>query len=84
MIYSYMITVKLLSGESWAGDTIVQDIYMRANMPDLGVFLRTLDASNTVQGITVFKTLTIPDLTKIVKMTREDLHIQNNEMLKVS
>jgi hypothetical protein len=79
-----MITVKLLSGESWAGDTIVQDIYMRANMPDLGVFLRTLDSSNTVLGITVFKTLTIPDLTKIVKMTREDLHIQNNEMLKVS
>jgi len=79
-----MITVKLLSGESWSGDTIVQDIYMRANIPDLGVFLRTLDASNTVQGITVFKTLTIPDLTKIVKMTREDLHIQNNEMLKVS
>ena len=83
MIHSYMISVRLQEN-SWSGSTVTQDLYVKSNMPDLGVFLRTLDASNTVQGITVFKTLTIPDLTKIVKMTREDLHIQNNEMLKVS
>ena len=84
MTYSFRIAVRMLAGEHWSGNTMAQDIYLTANLPDLGILLRVLDSSNAVQGITVFKTLVIPSLTDILRMTREDLDIQDNELMKVS
>lgn len=84
MVNDYKLSVRFLAGKSWSGDTILQDIFVQANMPNLGILLHTLDASDSVVGIAVFRTFVLPELTTLSKMTREDLHIQNNEMMKVS
>jgi len=82
-VYSYMVSVRLQEN-SWSGNAVTQDLYTSANMPDLGVLLRMLDASPTVTGINVYRTITVPDLTKLQKMTRADLNIQEKDLVKVT
>jgi hypothetical protein len=73
-----------LQENNWSGSAVTQNLYTSANMPDLGVLLRVLDASPTVTGITVHRTITVPDLTKLCQMTREELNIQEKDLVKVT
>jgi len=79
MTHSYMISVRLQE----PGGSVTQELYVRANMPNLGVLLRTLDASPTVTRITVCKTLAVPELAKLQKMNRKSLNISEKEITKV-
>ena len=83
MTHSYMISVKL-QPDQWSGSAVTQELYVQSNTPNLGVLLRTLDASPTVVGIRVFRTITIPPLTRLQQMKREDMEIQEKDMEKVS
>ena len=82
MIYDYVISVKL-QADTWSGNVVTQKLYLKSNLPDLGVLLHTLDASKTVMSLTVHRMMTIPTLTKLCQMTREELNIQEKEMVKV-
>ena len=83
MIYSYKISVKLQEN-NWSSNAATQDLYVQANTPDLGVLLRLLDASATVTEIKVCKTFTIPHLENLHYMTREELNIQEKDLIKIS
>ena len=83
MIHSYMISVRLQEN-SWSGSTVTQDLYVKSNMPDLGVLLHTLDASPAVTSIIVYRTMTLPCLEKLRQMTREELNIQEKDLVKVT
>jgi hypothetical protein len=78
-----MVSVRLQEN-NWSGSAVTQNLYTSANMPDLGVLLRVLDASPTVTGITVYRTITVPELTKLRQMTREELNIQEKDLVKVT
>ena len=73
----------MLSGESWAGSTAKHELYTQADLPKLGVLLRTLDASNTVTAINVYKTVAVPHLTSIGKVCRNELKILDGEITKL-
>lgn len=76
MIRSYVISVRLQGG-------IGQELYVRSESADLRRLLQALDESPTVTEVAVTETLTIPDLTKFGRVSRDKLGIENKDMPKV-
>ena len=83
MIHSYMISIKLQANQ-WSASAIGQNLYVESNLLDLGVLLHTLNECNAITEIKVFRTVTIPSLSRLLQMTREDLNIKDKEIAKVA
>lgn len=69
---SYKIHVKFHADAS-TGNTAATHLYVNAGMPDLAVLLHALDSSPAVASVSVFSTLTVPDLHTHGKLTLQDL-----------
>lgn len=82
MIYDYMISIKL-QPDTWSGNVVTQELYVRSNLPDLGKFIRMLDANASVISLIIHRILTIPTLTKLQQITREELTISEKDLVKI-
>lgn len=78
---SYKIHVKFHADAS-TGHTAATHLYVNAGTPDLAVLLHALDSSPAVASVSVFSTLTVPDLYTHGKLTAEDLGMPDLRKLR--
>lgn len=75
MSRSYQINVVFRTGSTSGGPWGVS-LLTHAKGPDLEALLRLLDADSSVTSLSVYNTLTVPDITKMGKLTAADLGIE--------
>ena len=71
----YQINVVFRSGSAGSG-TVGMSLLTQAKGADLEALLRLLDADSNVTSLSVYSTFTVPELTKMGKLTAGDLGIE--------
>lgn len=84
MVRDYMISVQIRAGESWSGATITYSLTVQASLPNLTVLLKTLNTSENVIFLSVYRTTTMSPITKLAKMTRIELGLVGDDLPKLS
>lgn len=82
MVHSYTISLQLRN--MLHGGVTTQELHIQTDESELKLLLSLLDPNPGVLHITIHRALTMPALTKLQKLCREDLHIEAHELLKVS
>lgn len=78
---SYKIQVDF-RGTKECGHKATTHLYVNAGMADLAVLLHALDESEAVGSMSVYCTLTVPDLHTHGRLTGQDLGITDLKKLK--
>lgn len=75
MSRSYQINVVFRNSSTGGGPTGMS-LLTQAKGADLEALLRVLDADSSVTSLSVFSTFTVPDISKMGKLTASDLGIE--------
>lgn len=71
----YQINVVFRSSPAGSG-TVGMSLLTQAKGADLEALLRLLDADSNVTSLSVYSTFTVPDISKMGKLTAGDLGIE--------
>lgn len=82
MIYDYAITTVFTSDSARKGSTITRVICIKATMAEIGDILRALISSPKVLSCSVERSVTIPTLAIIGKLSYKECGITEHESTK--
>jgi hypothetical protein len=83
MVHDYLISVQIRDGETWSGAAITHSLTLQSSLPNLTVLLKTFNQSENVIRLTVYRTTTLPPITKLRKMTRTELGLVGDDLPKL-
>ena len=80
--FDYLITAVFNHGAHWGGKTVKKELYIKSTSDELRSFLTILNKSSDVVQFTVERTIAVPVLTRLVKVSAADLNLKEDALEK--